>query len=118
MHKLIHRRRALALLGGAGASAFLIGKSELIETVDAATCAPSTPTVTEGPYWIDEKLFRSDIRTDPTTGVARPGVPLTFTIAVQNDSGASCVPLAGAYVDIWHCDASGLYSDESAYNPG
>ena len=73
--------------------------------------------MTEGPYWVDEKLFRSDIRTDPSTGVARAGVPLTLTITVQN-LGSSCTPLQGAYVDIWHCDAKGIYSDEATYNPG
>jgi uncharacterized protein (TIGR03437 family) len=67
---------------------------------------------------VDEKLFRSDIRTDPATGVARAGVPLTLTIAVQNLSSSSCAPLTGAYVDIWHCDAKGIYSDEGTYNPG
>ena len=73
--------------------------------------------MTEGPYWVDEKLFRSDIRTDPATGVARPGVPLNLTIKVQNTAGG-CAVLAGALVDIWHCDAIGIYSDEGAYNPG
>src|SRR5437899_4171142 len=115
MHNLIPRRRALALLGGA--SAFLVANREA-ETVDAATCVPSTPTVTEGPYWVDEKLFRSDIRTDPATGTARPGVPLNLTITVQNNSNGTCGPLTGALVDIWHCDAIGIYSDEPAYNPG
>ena len=26
--------------------------------------------------------------------------------------------MAGAYIDIWHCDAKGIYSDEPTYNPG
>jgi len=37
---------------------------------------------------------------------------------VQNLSTGSCTPLADAYVDIWHCDAKGIYSDEATYNPG
>jgi protocatechuate 3,4-dioxygenase beta subunit len=87
-------------------------------SADAATvCSVNTPTVTEGPYWVDEKLFRSDIRTDPATGVVRQGIPLALTINVVN-SNANCAALAGAYVDIWHCDAIGIYSDESTYNPG
>jgi protocatechuate 3,4-dioxygenase beta subunit len=110
----IARRRALSLLGAAGAAVLL----KKTPAVDAATCVLATPQVTEGPYWVDEKLFRSDIRTDPTTGVARAGIPLTFTIAIQNASGSSCIPLAGALVDVWHCDAKGIYSDEAAYNPG
>ena len=67
---------------------------------------------------MDEKLFRSDIRTDPSTGAARAGTPLALTIKVQNLSSAGCAPLTGAYVDIWHCDAKGIYSDEPSYNPG
>jgi len=108
----MNRRRAIAILGGAGATA-------LLPHSEAATvsCIPTTPQVTEGPYWVDEKLFRSDIRTDPSTGVARLGVPLTLNITVVNGT-SSCTPLAGAWVDVWHCDAIGIYSDEPAYNPG
>lgn len=113
------RRTTLAALTRAGAAAlFIPAWNETVEAADALTCVPSTPTVTEGPYWVDEKLFRSDIRTDPSSGVARAGVPLTLTIAVQNLSSSSCSALTGAYVDIWHCDAKGIYSDEPTYNPG
>jgi uncharacterized protein (TIGR03437 family) len=116
---LLTRRATLARLAGAGAAAFFVPAwNETVEAATTVTCVAATPTVTEGPYWVDEKLFRSDIRTDPATGIARTGTPLTLTIALQNLSGGSCVPLAGAYVDIWHCDAQGIYSDESSYNPG
>ena len=37
------------------------------------------------------------------------GVPLTFRLAVT-DSSKGCVPLVGAAVYIWHCDAEGRYS--------
>jgi len=114
---LLNRRRTLAALGGAGIAAFINSRSEIVEA-DTIACVPSTPQVTEGPYWVDEKLFRSDIRTDPATGVARPGVPLALTITIQTGTSSSCVPLVGALVDIWHCDAIGIYSDEPAYNPG
>ena len=42
----------------------------------AATALPSCivrPALTEGPYFIDEKLNRSDIRSDPATGVVLGG---------------------------------------------
>ncbi|HEY3840163.1 MAG TPA: IPT/TIG domain-containing protein, partial [Bryobacteraceae bacterium] len=70
-----------------------------------------------GPYWVEEQLFRTDVRTDPSTGVARAGIPLALAITLVN-SNANCAPLTGAYVDIWHCDAKGIYSDEPTYNPG
>ncbi len=112
------RRQALKLLWGAGSGALLADTlSEPSEAATIANCAITTPTVTEGPYWVEEHLFRSDIRTDPTTGVARKGIPLTLTLTVVN-STANCVALEGAYVDIWHCDAVGIYSDEASYNPG
>jgi len=113
---LHHRRQVLRLLGAAAGSALFFGRET---SVDAASgsCAVATPQVTEGPYWVDEHLFRSDIRTDPATGVARAGIPLTLTITVMNSS-SGCSALSGAFVDIWHCDAKGIYSDESTYNPG
>src|SRR3954470_14006418 len=107
------RRTTLRALLGAGGTAFFVPAwNETVEAADALACVATTPTVTEGPYWVDEKLFRSDIRTDPSTGVARAGIPLTLTINVQNLAGGGCSTLAGAYVDIWHGDAKGIYSDE------
>ena len=69
------------------------------------------PEVTEGPYYVDEALVRSDIRTDPGTGTAREGTPLVLTFNVSKVSNGSCTAFAGATVDIWHCDAAGQYSD-------
>lgn len=72
------------------------------------------PEMTEGPYWVDEKLNRSDIRVDPSDGSVRPGTLLALTINVYLVSGSSCALLPNAYVDIWHCDAAGSYSDVQA----
>jgi len=80
----------------------------------ASTCLTLAAQQTEGPYWVEENLNRSDIRTDPATGAVRPGVLLTLTINVQEVN--TCAPLAGARVDLWHCDAGGTYSDESVQN--
>ncbi|WP_051670396.1 hypothetical protein [Bryobacter aggregatus] len=112
------RRTTLASLLGAGAGLFIPAWNETIEAAETLTCVGTAPTTTEGPYWVDEKLFRSDIRTDPANGVARAGIPLALTINLQNLATSTCTPLSGAYVDIWHCDAKGIYSDEPAYNPG
>jgi protocatechuate 3,4-dioxygenase beta subunit len=65
------------------------------------------PEQTEGPYYVDVGLDRSDIRED------REGVPLELTFNVSRvDEGdiTACGPLAGAVVDIWHADAAGQYS--------
>jgi protocatechuate 3,4-dioxygenase beta subunit len=70
-----------------------------------------TPAQTEGPYFSDLRLDRADIRSDPTDGVVKPGVPLVLALRVHAVSATRCVPLVGAVVDIWHCDATGIYSD-------
>jgi protocatechuate 3,4-dioxygenase beta subunit len=73
------------------------------------------PAMTEGPYFVDEKLNRSDVRSDPSDGSVKDGAPLELTFLVSQING-NCTPLAGALVDIWHCDALGVYSDVS--DPG
>ncbi|MEN3334041.1 MAG: hypothetical protein V7641_3406 [Blastocatellia bacterium] len=120
--QLLSRRATLRLLGAAGASALVglsggrlierlpVGRRGLSAEASAASCVVR-PQLTEGPYFVDEKLNRSDIRTDPTTGALRPGVPLILNFNVSAVSGSSCVPLPNAYVDVWHCDALGTYSD-------
>ena len=60
---------------------------------------------------MDERLNRSDIRSDPVSGVVKAGVPLVLLFRVSRVSGGPCTPLVGAQVDIWHCDALGVYSD-------
>jgi protocatechuate 3,4-dioxygenase beta subunit len=81
----------------------------------ALACVAS-PSMTEGPYFVDELLKRSDIRTDPTDGSVKPSVPLKLAISLFSVNGSVCSPLKGAQIDIWHCDAMGLYSDEAANN--
>lgn len=108
----LNRRRTLALLAGAGAAVMggRLGEGD----VDAASCVSLAGAQTEGPYWVEENLNRSDIRVDSSDGSIRPGVLLNLSINVQNVSGTSCTALAGARVDVWHCDAGGTYSDEAA----
>jgi protocatechuate 3,4-dioxygenase beta subunit len=61
-----------------------------------------TPEVTEGPYYVDPKLQRSDIRD------GRAGVPLELKLTVVE--GSTCKPVSGAQVEVWHADAQGTYS--------
>ena len=69
------------------------------------TCS-TTPSETEGPFptKIPSSLVNSDIRSD------RTGVPFTIKITINNKNN-SCAALAGAIVDIWHCDKDGYYSE-------
>ena len=70
-----------------------------------------SPQQTEGPYFVEEALNRSDIRSDPSNGAVKEGVPLRLVLRVSQVSAGACTPLQGAAVDIWHCDAEGVYSD-------
>lgn len=72
-----------------------------------------TATLEEGPFFVDEKLNRADIRTDPVTGAVSTGVPLALTFNVSRVASSACIPLTGAYLDVWHCDSAGTYSDVS-----
>jgi protocatechuate 3,4-dioxygenase beta subunit len=60
------------------------------------------PEMTEGPYYIDGEKLRRDI----TEG--KPGTRLDLALKVVDAS--TCRPISGAVVDIWHCDAGGVYS--------
>jgi len=101
-------------LEGATATAMPAAASPTADTAAVPSCVVR-PELTEGPYFVDEKLDRSDIRSDPSNGSVKEGVPLLLTFVVSQ-VGNSCTPLAGAQVDVWHCDAAGVYSDAS--DPG
>jgi protocatechuate 3,4-dioxygenase beta subunit len=58
-------------------------------------------------------LNRSDIRSDPASGSLQDGALLALTFKVSSASTSACSPLANAVVDVWHCNALGVYSDVS-----
>jgi protocatechuate 3,4-dioxygenase beta subunit len=90
----------------------LVGGTAGILWVQPALASPApTPEQTEGPYFVEEKLKRKDIKTDPKDGKAKTGIPLVLALQVFTLQQKRSIPLAGATVDIWHCDASGVYSD-------
>ena len=69
------------------------------------TCVQTTAT-TEGPFYYESSLLRRAI------AEGRAGVPLRLGITLGGiGAGTGCIPLAGAIVDIWHTDATGLYSN-------
>jgi len=100
----------LGLLGAAAAVA-LVGFGRRASAATATPACVVRPYQTEGPYFVDEKLNRSDIRSDPSDGSVRPGAPLRLALQVSRTDGRSCAPLTGAIVDLWQCDALGVYSD-------
>lgn len=104
--RVLTRREVLALTGAAVLGAFTSG------TRAQGTASPqciARPEQTEGPFFFDERLNRSDIRSDPATGTVKAGVPLRVTFRVMR-VGERCPPIAGAVVDLWQCDAAGAYA--------
>lgn len=128
--RVLSRRELLVLLGGASAAILTGTASTLVNASNNAgrTALAATPTVTptlgatplpscvvvpastEGPYFVDEMLNRTDIRLDPSDNSIRDGALFNLTFRVSNVSGKACSPLKGAQVDIWHTDAQGVYS--------
>jgi protocatechuate 3,4-dioxygenase beta subunit len=110
-------RRELVSFFGAAASGTLLarrasGGEQRIQTQLPLPDCVAQPRQTEGPYFVDERIRRSDIRVDSTTGTASAGAPLELRFEVQRVSADGvCSLLPGAQVDIWHCDALGVYSD-------
>jgi len=112
MGRLLSRREVVRLLGGS--AAWLMAASLMPRWAPASMPSPVCvvrPEQTEGPYFVDERLNRSDIRSDPTNGQVKTGTPLALTIVLSRIGAGDCQPLAEAQVDIWHCDALGIYSD-------
>jgi protocatechuate 3,4-dioxygenase beta subunit len=110
---LLSRREAIALMGAAGVAA-VSGSSLPDGSTRLLAAAPSCvvrPEQLEGPYFVDEQLNRSDIRSDPASGAERDGVRLDLAFQVFRIDPGGCQPLAGATVDVWQCDALGVYSD-------
>ncbi len=109
------RRGALARLaaGALGVGAF--GARELLDP-DAASAGPAAvasglvscvlaPEQTDGPYYVDGAAVRRNV----TEG--KPGTTLMLRLTVV--SASTCKPIKGASVEIWHCDAGGVYSGTS-----
>ena len=102
--RILTRREALALLGAGGAA--LLGGGLRAYAADAKPdgkpiCVVK-PEQTEGPYFMEAKLNRSDIRADPLDGIRREGVPLALTLRVATVAAGNCSPIVGAVVDLSH----------------
>jgi protocatechuate 3,4-dioxygenase beta subunit len=78
---------------------------------DASATCKLTPAQAEGPYYFDVDSIRSDIRE------GKEGTLLRLALRVRD--AQTCEPIENAVVDVWHCDAAGLYSGfESASTGG
>ncbi|MEU9319025.1 intradiol ring-cleavage dioxygenase [Streptomyces sp. NPDC048295] len=122
-HKKNLSRRRMVIAGGAAIVAAGIGTGAVAnasadDDTSAArkpggqgeACYRLTSETTEGPYYIDADKFRKDITED------KEGIPLTLRLKVIDSD--TCKPLRNAAVDIWHCDALGIYSGYEAMSSG
>jgi protocatechuate 3,4-dioxygenase beta subunit len=106
---MLNRRQSLYLLTGATAAS-VFAASRLFPITDNGIL---TPEQEQGPFYLPKERIRRDVREDG------PGLPLQLSIALVD--AIKKVPVVGAAVDIWHCDASGLYSGFQAmamHGPG
>jgi protocatechuate 3,4-dioxygenase beta subunit len=143
----ISRRRALGLGGGVGlgwvlaacspggatggstagttgarasasgsASPVATAGADVVALLDQANTCTMAKEETQGPYWFDVDSIRTDIRED------RPGTPLHLAVRVHDVSrcsaGGAPVAVPNAVVEIWHCDAGGLYSGFESASTG
>jgi protocatechuate 3,4-dioxygenase beta subunit len=133
--RLLGRRRALQLLGGAGLlavvgcssddsdaasdSATSTSPSATRSTTGDAGCGGATPEETPGPFpgdgsngpsaLQDSGVVRSDIRSSfgGATGTAE-GVELRLQLSIF--AATTCRPFPGAAVYVWQCDRDARYS--------
>jgi protocatechuate 3,4-dioxygenase beta subunit len=135
----IRRRQLLGLIGGAagalvvggcgggdssgdsevsassGSSSSSSGGSSSSSSSSGAateTCSV-TPEGEIGPYFADDSASgfnRSSIVSNIDGSDVQTGIPLTLNVYVY-DAEKSCAPVEGSQVDIWHCNADGVYSD-------
>jgi protocatechuate 3,4-dioxygenase beta subunit len=108
--RILSRREALVVLVASGA-ALASWRWPTPQAWAQTTTPPCVvrPELTEGPYFVDDQLNRSDIRSEPSDGSVSEGLPLMLAFSVAQ-LGTTCTPLGGATVDVWHCDALGVYS--------
>lgn len=107
---LFDRRALIAGAGALGLSALPIlacaQKAERAAATSArliaGTTCPVTPEQTEGPFYFDPEMVRAEL------AEGKAGVPLALRLQIVD--AAACAPSVRARVDIWHCDAGGVYS--------
>ncbi|WP_371603394.1 intradiol ring-cleavage dioxygenase [Streptomyces sp. NBC_01220] len=124
-HKKDLTRRRMMIAGGAVIAAAGIGAGAVANASTGAggesekknggagqgeACYRLTSETTEGPYYIDADKIRKDITED------KEGIPMTLRLKVIDTD--TCKPLKQAAVDIWHCDALGVYSGYESMSQG
>jgi protocatechuate 3,4-dioxygenase beta subunit len=124
VEKEISRRQVIGLLAaasagvmlgcGGGAKTATTTTTSSSSTGTSSTSCTVTPEGEEGPYFVDDSATgfdRTDVRSNLDGSNVQSGIPFTLSIYTY-DSENSCAAMANLQVDIWHCNASGIYSAE------
>ncbi|KAF2445633.1 aromatic compound dioxygenase [Karstenula rhodostoma CBS 690.94] len=69
-----------------------------------------TPEVTQGPYYVGGEWIRSNVVED------QAGVPTLIDYQVIDVD--TCEPVTGVYLEMWHCNSTGVYSGVVASGNG
>lgn len=133
MHKtpLMQRKDFLKGIGMVGISSLTLPLINACKKTSATASASGSsssssgscslsPTETAGPFptSIGDPAFAAStayVRTDITDG--ETGVPLTVKVIVRNTND-NCNIVSGAFVEIWHCNKYGYYSEFGPSNSG
>jgi protocatechuate 3,4-dioxygenase beta subunit len=112
---VVTRREAITATAGIGVAGFILGMNGTADAKEHAAQSGAkvcilTPEATEGPFYFDPKLVRSDI----TEG--KHGAPLLLILQIVE--AKDCAPLQEVRVDVWHADALGLYSGYARQETG
>ncbi|KAI0384013.1 aromatic compound dioxygenase [Hypomontagnella monticulosa] len=77
---------------------------------DSNSTAALVPEVTIGPYWVAGELIRTDVTDN------QAGVPLHLDLQFIDINTCGAIP--NMLIDIWHCNATGVYSGISMMGQG
>ncbi|WP_243739678.1 dioxygenase family protein [Algoriphagus boseongensis] len=110
MKKRDFLKKTLAGFGGIVALPVVGSDSKKSQGNSDNEVCETSPKETRGPFpnKTPAELMRANIVAD------RQGVALLVNLKIQSQ-GNPCEALAGAHVDIWHCDAEGYYSEYGAH---
>ncbi|MBS1561154.1 MAG: hypothetical protein JSS89_06080 [Bacteroidetes bacterium] len=108
-------KRTFLKTGGLIGAAAILPTASIRSITDPMSVTDSCiliPTETAGPFPLDltsnTNFFRQDVRE------GKPGTPLRLKLQIVGD--VNCAPMQNVRVNIWHCDANGLYSGYSQSN--
>lgn len=108
------RREALALAASAGMTLALSSSAfALVPNLkqQGTSVLVASPVLTEGPFFVDGKLNRSNLLGKTTRKGVVDAKRFDLEVKVLKLLGGEYKPLEDAQIDLWHADAHGVYSN-------